>query len=434
MENATLKVPENIIEFNDLNFAVTSEPAVRILVIATVSAGKSTLINALIGYDFNKVKTTACTDQLCYIYNKRVEDGITYWRNGLYEYDQNVHSYHSDAYSWVGFHFNAPLGNENICLIDTPGVNNSLDTDHWMITTEAIKGGKYDAVLFISNSQYNGTSDERNILEFLCKHCEKPVVFALNQLDRFKSSVDSVKDMIADTIKELKSIGFKNPDVYPISALYAFFLRRENLLDEEDKEELEILRKRFSKDYYNLPQYIGCDTHSEIDRAGITCLEDKLFNICEEIYNNHGQEDVVTDVQQRNVEFKLINVEKDVYRDSRRGMIIKTSFVTYGLKGIKCNLGVYFYDSNGTPLTVNRANGANASTDEHIYVGLDLIPDYDSTTYTDIELYMFYDDFHLIKKRGKKYDLKFLLGLYDYEKNRYVGDAFSDYHEFTISY
>ena len=38
----------------------------RILVVANVNAGKSTLINALVGYRLNRTKTTACTDKLVY--------------------------------------------------------------------------------------------------------------------------------------------------------------------------------------------------------------------------------------------------------------------------------------------------------------------------------------------------------------------------------
>ena len=44
--------------------------------VANVSAGKSTLINALVGYRLNRIKTTACTDKLVYIHNKCSNDGI----------------------------------------------------------------------------------------------------------------------------------------------------------------------------------------------------------------------------------------------------------------------------------------------------------------------------------------------------------------------
>lgn len=51
------------------NNKVLSGTEKKILVVANVSAGKSTLINALVGYRLNRIKTTACTDKLVYILN-----------------------------------------------------------------------------------------------------------------------------------------------------------------------------------------------------------------------------------------------------------------------------------------------------------------------------------------------------------------------------
>ena len=273
-----IELPNALIEYSNLNDSFETLPITKILVVATVSAGKSTLINALVGYDFNKVRNTACTSRICYIYNKPIDDGITYWNGKYYEYAEDIDNLHSDNSFWVGLHFQSSLGQYSICLIDTPGVNNSVDNNHWEITTDAIKQGDYDTVLFISNSQYNGTKDERNILEFLHKNCKKPIIFALNQLDCFKSSMDSIRDMIDDTSKELKNIGFNRPEVYPVSALYALLLRREDSLDEEDRDDLNKMRKKFSKEFYNLSRYVGCNSEIELDRTGITYLEQGILS------------------------------------------------------------------------------------------------------------------------------------------------------------
>ena len=274
----SITIDDSLAKHMTLNESFEALLDITILVVATVSAGKSTLINAMIGYDFNTAKTTACTNSLSYIFNKPVDDGITYWDGTYYKYSPSLDAINSEETSWAGLHFKSLLGEHNICLIDTPGVNNSMDTDHWAVTRDAIKEGNYDAVLFISNSQYNGTSDERSILEYLYANCDKPVIVALNQLDRFKSSEDSIQKMIDATSIELKRIGFKYPEIYPVTALYALLLRQEDSLDEEEKEDLEILRRRFAKDYYDLPKYIGLPSVSEIDRTGITCLENAIIN------------------------------------------------------------------------------------------------------------------------------------------------------------
>ena len=95
----------------------------------------------------------------------------------------------------------------------------------------------------------------------------------LNQLDSFKRSVDNIEEMIQDYMNEIKAIGFKNPQVYPVSAIYAFMLRHSSNLDEEELDELEQIKKRFTKGYYNLPKYVGLESTSDIERTGFIYLE-----------------------------------------------------------------------------------------------------------------------------------------------------------------
>ena len=127
-------------------------------------------------------------------------------------------------------------------------------------------------ILFVSNGQYNGTIDERKILEFIYKKNKRPIIFALNQLDRFKSSADNVANMLSDFTNELKSIGFKTPKVFPVSAQFAY-LSRLDYRDEDEELELEQLKRRFSKDFYDLPKYIGGHSEDNMGRSGISHIE-----------------------------------------------------------------------------------------------------------------------------------------------------------------
>lgn len=272
------KVTESLINHRLDNQKFNTKKLKKILVVANVSAGKSTLINALLGHKFNRVKTVACTSRLCEIYNKPIDDGFVYYKADQLFYDSNIESYCSDDATSVGIHYRSTLGEHNVCVVDTPGVNNSMDTTHWTITAEAIKANDYDLLLFVSNGQYNGTTDERMFLEYIHKNCKHPVLFALNQLDRFKSSSDSISDMLTEYSEELKTIGFKQPQIYPLSAQYAFLLSYINFLDEDEAYDLELLRKRFSKDYYDLPTYIGSTSTREIERTGIINLEQSIIN------------------------------------------------------------------------------------------------------------------------------------------------------------
>ena len=60
----------DLIIHREKNRQILKLPIKKVLVVANVSAGKSTLINALVGYRLNRMKTTACTNKIVHICNK----------------------------------------------------------------------------------------------------------------------------------------------------------------------------------------------------------------------------------------------------------------------------------------------------------------------------------------------------------------------------
>lgn len=277
-------VPKELLEHKKQCDKYQSKRVKNVLVVANVSAGKSTLINALVGYRLNKMRTTACTSRLCYIYNKPVDDGTlahNYIRNEFY-YTNNIESVTSDTADRISLKFNSTLYNEKLCLIDTPGINNIENSTHRKITEDAIKSNNYDAIIYISNCQYFGTTDERRFLELLKKHSKKPIIFVLNQLDRFKQKEDSIGKMLHNFYNDLLQIGFENPKVLPISAYSALLFKLPNhFLDEDDLYDKEMFESKFKKEYYNMHSYNSSakkDT-SLLGCSGINYLEEIISQI-----------------------------------------------------------------------------------------------------------------------------------------------------------
>ncbi|MBD5271700.1 MAG: hypothetical protein HDS42_00265, partial [Bacteroides sp.] len=145
--------------------------------------------------------------------------------------------------------------------------------------------GNYDAVMFVSNSQYFGTNDERHLLNILKSRVHKPIIFVLNQLDKFKQKEDSIEKMVGDYRSDLIKIGFRNPMVVPVSAAAALMFKTdERLLDEEDLMEKEIFEKKFQKEFYNLPSYVKDKSHlpdsnNLLEKTGIINLEKSIINL-----------------------------------------------------------------------------------------------------------------------------------------------------------
>lgn len=277
-------IPKELLEHKKQCENYQSQKEKRILVVANMSAGKSTLINALVGCRLNRTRTTVCTSKLCYIYNKPIEDGVLSYNNKKrkYIYTMDTESVTSDSADKISLKFNSTLNSKKICLIDTPGVNNIENPEHRKITEDAIKANKYDAIIYVSNCQYFGTTDERNLLELLKKNSKKPIIFVLNQLDKFKQKEDSIEKMLCDYYADLEKIGFKNPIVIPVSAQAGLFFKlHDSVLNEDDLYDKEKLKSKFQKDYYDLQSYSLAKEKSTtlLSKSGIDFLEKAILHI-----------------------------------------------------------------------------------------------------------------------------------------------------------
>ncbi len=269
------KIAPSLIAHKEKNERILSQKEKKILVVANVSAGKSTLINAMIGHRLNRTMNRACTNKIVTLHNKVEKDGMTIrLNNERYAYLDRFDTTNSNEFVDASLPFTSLLSDYNICLIDTPGINNSEDLHHRQITEKAIKENNYDAIIYVSNSLYFGTYDENHLLDILKKNTTKPIFFVLNQLDRFKKKEDSIEKMINDYRSDLEKIGFSKPQIFPVSAQAALLKKLSDIeMDEEDLEDRRSFEKKFKQDYYNLPKYVG-EQYS--DTTGIELLEDRI--------------------------------------------------------------------------------------------------------------------------------------------------------------
>lgn len=273
-------IPKELLEHKKLCDKYHLQKEKRILVVANVSAGKSTLINALVGHRISRAKAMACTSKLCYIYNKPVDDGVLSYSNirNEYSYTNVVDSVTSDVADRISLKFKSLLGNQKICFIDTPGINNAENVGHRKITEEAIESNAYDAVIYVSNCQYFGTNDEHALLRFLNAKVKRPVLFVLNQLDQFVPEEDSVAEMLDEYKSDLLKLGFEKPVIVPVSAYASFLFKTDTTrLAKIELRKLETLYEVFEHEYYDFPRYIGeQDSKDKLSMTGIISLENKL--------------------------------------------------------------------------------------------------------------------------------------------------------------
>lgn len=275
------KIPTQLLTHRQNNSIFQNKPLKRILVVATMTAGKSTLINALTGYHISKVETTACTDKLCFIYNKPVPDGlIVKAMNGSLLYSYKIDPSKINEFNEAALHFKSSLSDKRVCLIDTPGMNYSRVAKHQEITQRAIKENNYDAILFVSNSNYFESNDELDLLKYTLKYSKKPIIFLLNKVDTFRIKNDSIDKMVREFENILSQLKC-NGKVIPLSAEAAYYSKQSpNILDSDELSEYEFYKQKFENSFYDLPSYCeGKHRNSFIDRTGITLVEQTIKQI-----------------------------------------------------------------------------------------------------------------------------------------------------------
>lgn len=281
------KIPTQLVKHREMNLEFESTPLKKVLVVANVSAGKSTLINALIGRKLNKTATNACTKELCYIFGKPQKDGITIKtrKTSLFQYDNSISKNLSDEAEMIGLHIPyEPLQGKKICFIDTPGFNDVRNPKRGAITEKAIRSNDYDTIIYVANAAYMGRDDEQQLLETIIQNTKKPIIFVMNCLDKYKPSEDSIEESVKKYHNDIEMLGVRNPKIVPVSARAALLMRlsEKNLLDEDEKVDLQNIQSKFYKDYYNLPRYTANSQFrcSElIDKTGITILERVISGI-----------------------------------------------------------------------------------------------------------------------------------------------------------
>jgi small GTP-binding protein len=255
---------------------------IRVMVVGTMSAGKSTLINALVGNKILKVRATACTSALSYIYNRPSDDCVVYYDGKSYLLAEKYDSGFSDI-STIAIPFKGGLTNKHIVLIDTPGVDYAADLSHRAITEKAIKDGDYDVLICVVNLPYVERIGEQELINKILTIKNKKTIFILNQADRFDPEEDSIENsynQFKAFLKKMKS----NAIAIPLSSRMALLLKqsKDNSLSKVEAMQLDEFKGIFSMDFFDLEKYyseIASQSDDYFAKTGIKALEIELNNI-----------------------------------------------------------------------------------------------------------------------------------------------------------
>ena len=217
----------------------------NVAVIATMSSGKSTILNALLGYELLPSKNEACTAK---VFKIKDIDGLTQFTGRTKDKDNNwsvfepinkehLNNWNSSNINEVEIHGDFPhinnlIHGQKILFYDTPGPNNSMDKSHYEISTNILDSSDYGFIIFAMNATQFGVDDERDLLESLLEGLNKnnkkhKIIFVVNKIDQLDLELGELPvDLIEKTKRYLSDIGFLNPVVVPTFAKMSLDIRK----------------------------------------------------------------------------------------------------------------------------------------------------------------------------------------------------------------
>lgn len=255
----------------------------HIPVVATMSSGKSTFLNAICDTDIFPTKNTACTAKsTSYKHNRYLDHiiGCARKKDGEYLYegvvtketliewndDPSIESIHLEGnIDWIDS--DSPV---NAVFYDTPGTNYSQDASHQQITIDFLKSSHPDLILYLINATQIATEDDKWLLKSVQSITSKQntkFLFLLNQVDKFDLEAN---DDLTTSLNQLKtyiqSCQVNQFEIIPISAYAAKLFRwanRDIPLGRKEQRDLTDMLEIFSEEAYNLPQYCSFMAHDD---------------------------------------------------------------------------------------------------------------------------------------------------------------------------
>lgn len=279
-------------------FQIAKGKDFEVCVVATMSAGKSTLINAMLGAKLMPSKQEACTAIITKIKDTK---GSHKWKAQVYGKDgnllatcdnltyQDMEKFNSNTnVSTILAEGDIPFVSSkevSLVLIDTPGPNNSTDPEHERIQSEFLNKNSKSLVLYVTEGTFS-TDDNNKLIGRVAKSMEvggkqskDRFIFVINKIDGRGKEDGDLSQTLDKVRAHLKLHGIEKANLFPAAALPALNIRLLDSgadLDDDTIDETEMRVRKFNREtnkdfhleqYASLPASVRKNIQNKLEEA-----------------------------------------------------------------------------------------------------------------------------------------------------------------------
>ena len=231
-------------------FKRVTESEFEMAVVATMSSGKSTLINAMLGRELLPARNEATTATIARIHDcdemkDRGFKAESYGADGnllestdelSLEFMEELNDISKTPTSRIEIHGDiSGIDSSQIRLVltDTPGPNNSRTAEHAKHTMDLLNSEEKPFIIYVLNATQTATNDDNNLLSKVAEMCNKGdrqsrdrFLFILNKADEFDPDKEPLAKVMDKVKTYLKDKGIDEPRIFPASAFLAKRIRQ----------------------------------------------------------------------------------------------------------------------------------------------------------------------------------------------------------------